>query len=157
MRTGKIITIYLFLFFSAGLQKEVIAKQTFAILNDHNSAKDEIDQDRPKNLKQLKSKSFAVSCGGGCAMTYTATAIKQSGSSFKVRFKVEMYVNQDLTDTYTENYSFIYDAANHVDQVLDVKHKNALETLPVGARKSFIDFGKDLIKTYGIGADSKVL
>jgi len=127
MRTGKIITIYLFLFFSAVLQKEVIAKQTFGILNDHNSAKDEIDQDRPKNLKQLKSKSFVVSCGGGCAMTYT------------------------------ENYSFIYDAANHVDQVLDVKHKNALETLPVGARKSFVDFGKDLIKTYVVLAGSKVL
>ena len=127
MRTGKIITIYLFLFFSAVLQKEVIAKQTFGILNDHNSAKDEIDQDRPKNLKQLKNKSFVVSCGGGCAMTYM------------------------------ENYSFIYDAANHVDQVLDVKHKNALETLPLGARKSFVDFGKDLIKTYGVLAGSKVL
>ena len=63
-------------------------------------------------------------------MTYTANEIKQHTLSFKVKFKVEMYVNEVLTDTYIENYSFVFNALKKIDKILDVKSEMSLKLCP---------------------------
>lgn len=147
MQTNKIIFVSLFLSFSIGCKKEVDAKKT-SISDTSKTESTSRIQDKVNYLSNIDNKSFVVSCGGGCAMTYTAEDIKKNNSSFLVKFKVEMYVDEQLSDTYNETYLFSYDESNTIKKIqLDGKNENALETLPSGAKKSFIEFSQTLINS----------
>ncbi|WP_215224675.1 hypothetical protein [Echinicola shivajiensis] len=56
--------------------------------------------------KKTANNSFTISCGSGCAMTYTENKIVRNNNSNKVTFKIAMYVNEILTDEYFETYIF---------------------------------------------------
>jgi len=155
MQSSKKILLCLLLLLAANSYGGLISKQTYKPSNYSSPQRQHKTRDKSEDLKRLKSRSFVISCGGGCAMTYTANEIKQNTSYFKVKFKIEMYVNQVLTDTYIENYSFVVNGLKKIDKILDVKSENVVETLPLGARRSFLEFGKDLIQVYGIGAGFK--
>ncbi|MDR2238597.1 MAG: hypothetical protein LBE92_20905 [Chryseobacterium sp.] len=106
-----------------------------------------IEMPETNYLESLQYKSFVVSCGGGCAMTYIANNVEKENSVFKVKFTVEMYTNEQLSDTYNETYLFFYDQSPKINKIiLKGTKNNALETLPNGARRSFIEFSENLIK-----------
>ncbi|WP_443947089.1 hypothetical protein ACJVDH_08265 [Pedobacter sp. AW1-32] len=153
MRLINTISLCLFLWLLA-IDCRAEAKQTLEILNDAGARQIAVRQPRNRSLKQLKSRSFVVSCGGGCAMTYTAIDIKQYVYYFKVQFKVDMYINEVLTDTYKEIYLF-YTNGLKTDKVLDLNNNDVLKTLPLGARKSFIEFGTSLVSAYGTEPKTK--
>lgn len=92
-------------------------------------------------------RSFVISCGSGCSMTYdTENIININPSSKKVKFKVDMYVDERLSDTYYETYIFSYDESNKINKIQqEGKNENILETLMPEAQKSFKDFGNELI------------
>ncbi len=54
----------------------------------------------------LKDFSFVVSCGAGCALTYNSNEIQQNENSVTIKFKVEMYINEQLTEVYFDPYQF---------------------------------------------------
>jgi hypothetical protein len=98
-------------------------------------------------IENTNIKSFVISCGSGCAMTYdTENIININPSSKKVKFKVDMYVDEQLSDTYYETYIFSYDESNKINKIQqEGKNENILETLTPEAQKSFKDFGNGLI------------
>jgi len=51
-------------------------------------------------------KSFVISCGSGCAMTYSEDKIVTANDTKEVTFKVAMYVNERLSDQYLVTYQF---------------------------------------------------
>ncbi|MBW1294161.1 hypothetical protein [Aquimarina litoralis] len=73
-----------------------------------------------QNITLISSKktnnSFVISCGSGCAMTYSEHQIVSNPDSGKVTFKVEMFVNEQLSDEYYEAY--IYTCDETIDKTM---------------------------------------
>ncbi|GAA5084030.1 hypothetical protein GCM10023210_03370 [Chryseobacterium ginsengisoli] len=144
MGINKIIFLNILLFLIVGCKKEVNA-QDISKLDTTKTEKYTTSKNNDDYLKKLHEKSFVVSCGGGCAMTYKAIGIQKKESKFIVKFTVEMYINEVLSDTYDETYLFEYDRFGKIDKILqDGKKQNILETLPTGAQKSFVEFSENL-------------
>jgi hypothetical protein len=100
-----------------------------------------------KETKNIINKSFIISCGSGCAMNYTAESIQSEAPIIKVKFKVEMYLNEKVSDTYYEVYIFKYDTSNNIIKIQpEGKNENVLENLLPDAQESFKKFSIDLIK-----------
>ncbi|EDM37986.1 hypothetical protein PBAL39_16214 [Pedobacter sp. BAL39] len=152
---NKILLICLFLYLWPVFKNEANAQRTSKVSSSTKTVKHRTISSGVDYLKKLKEKSFVVSCGGGCAMTYTATKIEKYGPYFKVRFNVEMYIDQVSSDTYDEDYSFFYTKSDKVDKILDEQNKNVLGQLPISAEKSFVKFGDNLIKNSG-GASGNI-
>lgn len=72
---------------------------------------------QPQNSAAKVSKSFTISCGSGCAMNYSENRITTKGDSNEVVFKVEMYINEKLTEEYAEAYVFTCDKSKKVSQI----------------------------------------
>lgn len=66
-----------------------------------------------QNITLISSKktnnSFVISCGSGCAMTYSEHQIVSNPDGGKVTFKVEMFVNEQLSGEYYETYIYTCD------------------------------------------------
>lgn len=56
--------------------------------------------------ESLEDFSFVVSCGSGCALTYNTSDVEKKNESVLIRFKVEMFVNEEPTDVHFERYQF---------------------------------------------------
>lgn len=94
------------------------------------------------------NKSFVISCGSGCAMTYTAENILQNdANSIKVKFKVEMYTDEQLSDTYYETYFFSYNKNKEIEKIsIEGKNENVLSNLMPDAQDSFREFATEIIQ-----------
>ncbi len=93
--------------------------------------------------------SFVLSCGSGCAMTYTADSIWGHLPDIKVKFNVEMFVDEQLTDTYNEIYVFSYDSSHKISAVHPEGNKDdVLKTLMPNAQQSFREFANELAKNF---------
>lgn len=103
----------------------------------------------PQKTTTENNKSFVISCGSGCAMTYTAENILQNGTtSIKVKFKVEMYTDEQLSDTYYETYFFSYNKNKEIEKInLEGKNENILSNLMPNAQESFREFATEIIQT----------
>ncbi|RRJ91822.1 hypothetical protein EG240_04495 [Paenimyroides tangerinum] len=95
----------------------------------------------------LINKSFVFSCGSGCAMRYSVENIQFKEQIATVKFKIETFIDEELSETFQESYDFIYDSKNNITKVLNKDNQNVLETLPNGAKESFIEFSKLLLKS----------
>lgn len=96
------------------------------------------------------TESIVISCGSGCAMSYSPTNITDLNGDIKVKFKVKMYEDEVLTDTYDETYIFSYTSIGKVDNIKKEGEKgNFLETQMPDAQRSFIEFGEKLIVKSG--------
>ncbi|QIY91593.1 hypothetical protein [Chryseobacterium gallinarum] len=81
-------------------------------------------------------------------MTYTLQSIQQNNAIVNVKFKVENYINEELSDTYYEKYNFIYNNLGEIERInLEGKNDNILETLMPDAQECFRSFSKNLIKS----------
>ena len=69
------------------------------------------------NEKNENNKSFVISCGSGCAMTYIEDAKVTNNGSHEVKFKVEMHVNEALTEEYYETYIFKCGSSRSAEQI----------------------------------------
>ncbi|GEN78118.1 hypothetical protein CHA01nite_38580 [Chryseobacterium hagamense] len=91
--------------------------------------------------------SFVLNCGSGCAMTYTAEKVQRSLPRITVTFRVEMYLDEQLSDTYYETYVFSYDSAGRIRNIrLKGKSEDVLKNGLPATQKSFEDFADELMK-----------
>lgn len=144
MQTNKILVLNILLFLFLGCKKNINAQQSVSTSNPVEVKKKEPQKITNVSTDKIQEKSFVVSCGSGCAMTYTAEQITKNESSYKVKFKVEMYEDEVLSDTYYETYFFIYNSDKLSKVVLEGSEKNVLETLPKNAIQSFTEFAEKL-------------
>ena len=100
-----------------------------------------------RDFSRMKNQSFVISCGTGCAMTHNVKKINQiNPSSIEVTFEIEMYINEELTETFDETYTFKYKDSNVLEKITrEGETENAMETFVGSAKKSFQDFGTKLI------------
>ncbi|MCS3868584.1 hypothetical protein J3D55_001500 [Chryseobacterium ginsenosidimutans] len=138
-----ILSINIFLI---GCKKGEISAQINNSKKTPDSVQSKIQEEENKTVTN-DSQSFVLSCGSGCAMTYVSENITGNLPELKVKFKVEMYVDEKLSDTYNEVYIFSYDQSNQIEDVhLEGKNENVLKTLLPTAQISFRDFAKELVK-----------
>lgn len=64
-----------------------------------------------KPLKNVNN-SFVISCGSGCAITYTENKIVSNNNAHEVTFKVEMFINEVLSKKYYETYMYACPISN---------------------------------------------
>lgn len=142
METSKIIFVLSFLLFTVGCEKNTYQNE--------NIEKDTVVTiDTPsrflKNNKDIKE-SFTISCGSGCAMTYTAKSISQQFSVIRVKFNVDMYIDGTMSENYEETYIFSYNNLGQVETVnFEGSEENILETLMPDAQQSFREFANHLM------------
>lgn len=119
-------------------KKEIIAYQNQIAKNTSGAKKD---------FTKLKSKSFVISCGGGCAMTYDVKKISQTNALvIRVTFKVAMYIDQEPSETFEEIYIFSYHNDHKIEKITRENEKeNILENLTGGAQQTFKGFAEELI------------
>jgi hypothetical protein len=92
---------------------------TFKYTSDNISLihSDKKENDKTSNSTVENNKSFVISCGSGCAMTYTENTVVTNNSSHEVKFKVEMHVNEVLSEEYYETYIFKCGSSTNVEQI----------------------------------------
>ncbi|WP_294304179.1 hypothetical protein [uncultured Chryseobacterium sp.] len=132
----KYITVYLLMFigfFNTPLKS----------MHQNNEWRMSIGKDRVAGAYE----SFVLSCGSGCAMRYTAEKVQRNLSRITVIFKVEMYLDEQLSDTYDETYIFTYEPSGRIRDVrLKGKNEDVLKAGLPGTQRSFRDFAGELMK-----------
>ena len=97
-------------------------------------------------LENISSRSFVLSCGSGCAMTYTAKEIEKEESAFRVKFDIQMYVDEVESDSFEETYEFHF-KDNELDKIVKEGEKgDFLQTQMPESQRSFKEFGQQLEK-----------
>ncbi|UHO37663.1 hypothetical protein H5J24_18725 [Chryseobacterium capnotolerans] len=95
----------------------------------------------------MDNNSFTLSCGSGCAATYTAEDISQNKTSVRVKFKVDNYLNDEQAETTYETYIFNYTNTGDVDKIINEEtQKNILNDYILSAQESFKEFAASLVK-----------
>ena len=93
------------------------------------------------------TESIVISCGSGCAISYSPKAITRQNETIKVVFKANMYEDEILTDSYDETYLFSYTGSQKLDKIRKEGEKvDFLQTQMPGAQRAFIEFGEHLVK-----------
>ncbi|MFC4636074.1 hypothetical protein ACFO3O_19345 [Dokdonia ponticola] len=88
-------------------EKSQVIEKTF----DNNLDKQELSTS-PK-----ASKSFVISCGSGCAMTYSEQSRIKKEHVIETVFKVERYTNEKRIEEYVETYVFSCANSNKTEQI----------------------------------------
>ncbi|AXB57590.1 hypothetical protein [Flavobacterium fluviale] len=146
MKIDKILTFSILFAFAIGCNKNISKDDSNNLKDTSKINESEISLTKNKSTKETNN-SFVINCGSGCAMTYTAEDISPEASTIKVKFKVNMYLDEKLSDTYYEVYNFKYDKLNNITKIqLEGKNENILENLLTDAQESFKKFSIDLIK-----------
>lgn len=150
MRTSKKIIISFLLFFIIGCKKNNASEITN--LDTQDSVKSQSSVEINDNSKELND-SFVISCGSGCAMTYNLKNVKDLGNIKEVRFEVETYIDEVLSETNDETYLFYYNRSNQIEKIQHKGEKeNILENLLPDAVESFKNFAGKLVDTTKINA-----
>ncbi|WP_370901148.1 hypothetical protein [Chryseobacterium gossypii] len=145
MKINKIYIICL-LIFLIGCKKNISGNTNSDIKETIQIQKKDSISSSSNKLNNFTKESFVISCGSGCAMSYSPENIRSVGKSVKVKFKVDMYLDEVLTDTYEETYMFSYDGSGEVEKInLEGKNENILQTLMPDAQESFREFGNKLM------------
>lgn len=99
-----------------------------------------------ENAEKIIPKSFVYSCGSGCAMRYTIEEINHiNQSSILVKFKVLMFINEEVSDTFLVDYDFTFDKSNTLEKILN-EDKDVMDNLKPEMKQDFINLSKTLIK-----------
>lgn len=144
MQTNKFLQIILFLFFVTISCKKNDLNQTLIERKQNNQVAN-------TNLNVTFDDSFILSCGSGCAMRYIPEIITQHGQTINVKFKIETYINEELSETSYEKYNFIYNASGILDKILNERdNTDVLENLMPVAQEEFREFCKNLLKNKNV-------
>lgn len=88
-----------------------------------------------------------VSCGSGCAMTYSAAEITKDSQNSKVKFNVDQYIDEVLTETFKDDFIFTYDASNRLQKIMRKgETEDFLASQSSSSQESFRKFGDDVMK-----------
>lgn len=75
--------------------------------------------------KETAKNSFVVSCGTGCALTYSELNVSKEKDFIESEFEVEMFVNEVQAEKHLETYVF---SLNESGEIVHVSFKDELTT-----------------------------
>ena len=156
MTINKFYAIIFIIFFATACEKKidntVTVKGQDTAINRTSQTASSIPQatDNKDNAK----KSFVISCGSGCAMTYNVrNIVRESTNQIKVDFIVENYLDEVLQGTDKESYIFYFDKE---EKLVKIKKKGEdgsfLETQTQDSQDSFREFAASLMSSNKIKA-----
>ena len=100
------------------------------------------------DIDSFIKESIVISCGSGCALSYSPEKITRRGNDLVVEFKVLMYEDELIKDTYEQTFIFSYDNLNGLEKIAkDGEVEDFFESQMPNTRKSFKSFGENLIKS----------
>lgn len=150
MIINKYLVVSIFLF-AVSCKKETSKTITNNINSDTSRATKKENADSFDKVNGFVKESFVISCGSGCAISYSPESIKQINNSMDVTFNVKMYEDEKITDTYDEAYIFSYNDFGKLDKIVKKgESEDFLGTLMPDAQQSFLDFGNNLMANKGI-------
>lgn len=153
MQTSMKVIISFLLFFLIGCKKSNTSE--IININVKDSVKTQNSTKVNDNSKEL-SDSFVISCGSGsgCAMTYNLKNVKDLGNIKEVKFEIETYIDEVLSETNDETYLFYYNRSNQIEKIQHKGEKeNILENLLPNAVNSFKNFAGKLVNDTKINAN----
>ena len=151
MQTSMKVIISFLLFFLIGCKKSNTSE--IININVKDSVKTQNSTKVNDNSKEL-SDSFVISCGSGCAMTYNLKNVKDLGNIKEVKFEIETYIDDVLSETNDETYLFYYNRSNQIEKIQHKGEKeNILENLLPSAVESFKNFAGKLVNDIKINAN----
>lgn len=151
MQTSKKVIISFLLFFLIGCKKSNTSKTTN--INVKDSVKTQKFTKVNDNSKELND-SFVISCGSGCAMSYNLKNVKDLGNIKEVKFEIETYIDNVLSETNDETYLFYYNQSNQIEKIQHKGEKeNIFENLLPDAVESFKNFAGKLVNDIKMNAN----
>ena len=96
------------------------------VVQNEDSIKSKINEISDTNINQEKKSSFTISCGSGCAMIYNEQSRTSNNSSYEIKFKVETYINEDLSEERDVTYIF---ECNSVGKAKSIHSKDSQENI----------------------------
>lgn len=86
-------------------------------------------------------------------MTYNLKNVKDLGNIKEVKFEIETYIDNVLSETNNETYLFYYNQSNQIEKIQHKGEKqNILENLLPAAVESFKNFADRLVDTTKINS-----
>jgi len=155
MQTSKKIIISILFFFIIGCKKNNASEITN--IDTKDSVKSQNSIKISENSEKVNN-SFVISCGSGCAMTYNVKNITDLENVKEVKFEIETYIDNVLSETNNETYLFYYNQSNQIEKIqLKGQNENILENLLPDAVESFKNFAGNLVNNIKINTvqDSK--
>lgn len=145
MKINNLIILNILLILIIGCRNAISKNETDTIISTPNSYNLDVVS-TTREVKNNDNISFVISCGSGCAMTYSENSIKRISSLLiEVIFKIDMYIDEELSDTYYETYIFTYDKFNKIEKIhLKNSTENILETFLPDSQESFKDVARKL-------------
>lgn len=118
-------------------------KKTEVLLNKEDSLNNEknkeLIKEKTAELNSEKKESFTIDCGSGCALVYDV----KSKNGNEVEFKVTNYINEEVSDEYSETYIFDCDSEKKLKNIhLKDKTENILNDKDSGVREDLKKFGE---------------
>lgn len=156
MTINKFYAIILIIFFATACEKKidntVTVKGQDTAINRTSQTASSIPQ-ATDNMDNAK-KSFVISCGSGCAMTYNVrNIVRESTNQIKVDFIVENYLDEVLQGTDKESYIFYFDKEEKLVKIKKVGEDGSyLETQTQDSQDSFTEFASSLMSSNKIKA-----
>ncbi|OBW40369.1 hypothetical protein AB670_03236 [Chryseobacterium sp. MOF25P] len=87
-------------------------------------------------------------------MTYNLKNVKDLGNIKEVKFEIETYIDDVLSETNDETYLFYYNRSNQIEKIQHKGEKeNILENLLPSAVESFKNFAGKLVNDTKINAN----
>ena len=100
------------------------------------------------DIENFTKESIVVTCGSGCALSYSLEKISRLGNELVVDFKVLMYEDEVITDSYDETYIFSYNNSKELEKIVkDGESGDFLATQMPNTREAFRSFGENLINS----------
>ncbi|MFC6269848.1 hypothetical protein [Frigoriflavimonas asaccharolytica] len=100
------------------------------------------------DIENFTKESIVITCGSGCALSYSPEKISRRGNDLVVDFKVLMYEDEIITDSYNEIYVFSYNNSKKLEKIVkDSESGDFLATQMPNTREAFRSFGENLINS----------
>lgn len=111
---------------------------------------------------QQKTSSFVISCGSGCALTYSEESRILNNLNYELKFRVTNYIDEKIIDENIKIYIFEFNLAGTIKSIhLKGSNENILLNEDILIRIDLIKIANTLnpnkVKKYGIAKNSLVV
>ncbi|CAH0266473.1 hypothetical protein [Chryseobacterium sp. Bi04] len=131
--------------------KKDFSQQSKILTDPKNEATNKQEKQISTATNNANDNSFVLSCGSGCAMTYIPEVVLQDKQVINVKFKVETYINDKLSDIHYEKYYFVYNNSGQIEKINpEGENDNILQNLMPDAQAEFKKYSKVLLKNKNI-------
>jgi hypothetical protein len=88
-----------------------------SIENSLSKRTDSIKNEMERKINNDDKQGFVISCGSGCAISYSEVSRKKINNKYQIKFNVKMYINENIEEEYDEIYIFEFNDINVLTKI----------------------------------------